>query len=157
MQMTDGEILTSWKQAKDQKAQLGILADLNAVSVKTMREKLLEMGAENVPAARKGNNRHAARIDELRAMELYNQGLCDLDIAETCGVSVVTVQNWRKMMRLKVNRKKPVPKPKATVEKTTGLGAPKSSRPTQDRTGQDRTGQDRRADLWERRCLWKSA
>lgn len=122
MQMTDGEILRSWNNAEDQKAQVAILADLNAVSVSAMREKLLELGAENVPAGRKKANCPHAKLDELRAMELYNEGMNDLEIAECLGVALSTVTRWRGMMRLKAHRKRAVKK-----------------------SGQDRTGQDRRA------------
>ena len=45
-------------------------------------------------------------IDELRAMELYREGLCDLDMAEKLGCSKSRVTAWRKMMRLKANVKK---------------------------------------------------
>ena len=42
--MTDGEIITDFRQAKDQTAQIEILADQNCVSREQMREKLRELG-----------------------------------------------------------------------------------------------------------------
>lgn len=42
--MTDGEIITNYKQAKNKKLQLGILADLNDVSVNIIKQKLTELG-----------------------------------------------------------------------------------------------------------------
>lgn len=42
--MSDGEIITNYKQAKNKKVQLGILADLNDVSVNIIKQKLIELG-----------------------------------------------------------------------------------------------------------------
>lgn len=42
--MTDGEIITNYKQAKNKKIQLSILADLNDVSVNIIKQKLTELG-----------------------------------------------------------------------------------------------------------------
>ena len=147
MQMSDGEILSSWKNAQNQKEQVGILADLNAVSVSKMREKLLELGAENVPAGRKKPGPSPRyKLDELRAMELYNDGMNDLEMAECLGVSATTVTQWRGRMRLGPNRKKREKKPE---DKT-----------RQDKTRQDKTRQDktRRSEesLLGRRSLWKN-
>ena len=92
MQMSDGEILHSWNNAAKPAEHVQILADLNAVSKEEMREKLLELGAEGVPAGRKKRTPKATgdykpvKLDELRAMQLYNDGLCDLDMAEALGV-----------------------------------------------------------------------
>lgn len=46
MNMTDNEILRDYKQAKDKKEQVKILADLNQCSVWEMYEKLSALGAE---------------------------------------------------------------------------------------------------------------
>ena len=35
-------------------------------------------------------------LDKEMAMDLYNQGLCDRDIAEECGVKVACVGEWRR-------------------------------------------------------------
>ena len=45
MIMDDHEILMRYKEAADQKRQIGILADLNDCSVWEMREKLISLGA----------------------------------------------------------------------------------------------------------------
>ena len=42
--MSDGEIITNYKQAKNKKIQLEILADLNDVSVNIIKQKLTELG-----------------------------------------------------------------------------------------------------------------
>ena len=46
MQMTDSEILGNYRGAKNQKAQVKILADLNAVSEPEMVEKLWSLGVK---------------------------------------------------------------------------------------------------------------
>ena len=42
--MTDGEIYTNYRQAKDRRAQIRIIADLNVVPVNAVICKLLDMG-----------------------------------------------------------------------------------------------------------------
>lgn len=127
--MTDGDIITDFRQAKDKKAQIEILADLNCVSREQMREKLRELGllpggpppkpkpkpepkpepkpkpepepkpAPILPAPHK---QPPARppMDELRAMELFNEGLDDLQIAEALGETKNRVVEWRYRMHL---------------------------------------------------------
>lgn len=106
MQMSDHEILYHYNHAADQAAQVEILAQLNAVDVPTMRNKLLDLGAKGVPQL-KTNVRRNVSIDDQRAMALYNEGLCDLDMAEALGVSRNTVADWRKRKNLKCHRQKP--------------------------------------------------
>ena len=120
MQMSDMEILQRWNNALDKNAHVEILADLNAVSELQMREKLLELGAEGLPELKSKRKKRKQverapipkKMDEQRAMELYREGLCDLDISETLGVSKVTVCKWRNMMRLTPN---PQPKRRTTL------------------------------------------
>ena len=175
MQMSDGEILHSWNNAAKPAEHVQILADLNAVSKEEMREKLLELGAEGVPAGRKKRTPKATgdykpvKLDELRAMQLYNDGLCDLDMAEALGVSRNTVADWRKRNDLKCHRQAPGYVQK--VERAAGTTPPAADAATspdkgrqrtgQDRTGQDRTGQDSggarllgRRSPWKRTSIW---
>lgn len=54
------------------------------------------------------------KIDCERARELYDEGLCDSEIATGCGVSRNSVTNWRKregLPRNKPPKKKPEKKP----------------------------------------------
>lgn len=44
MYMSDAEIATGYRTAKNKAKQIGVLAELNAVSRRTMEEKLLELG-----------------------------------------------------------------------------------------------------------------
>ena len=44
---------------------------------------------------------NTAPLDELRAMQLYNEGLDDIAMADALGVTAKRVQNWRLRMHLK--------------------------------------------------------
>ena len=44
MYMSDAEIATGYRTAKNKTKQIGVLAELNAVSRRTMEEKLVELG-----------------------------------------------------------------------------------------------------------------
>ena len=44
MYMSDAEIAAGYRTAKNKAKQIGVLAELNAVSRKTMEEKLAELG-----------------------------------------------------------------------------------------------------------------
>ena len=109
MQMSDHEILYHYNHAADQAAQVKILAELNAVDVPTMRNKLLDLGAQNMP----GEKTHVPKrlgkrsFDENRAFTLYDEGLCDFDLAEALGVSRATIADWRTQNGLKCHRAPP--------------------------------------------------
>ena len=115
MQMSDHEILQRWNNAVDQRAHVEILADLNAVSKAEMHQKLVELGVEGLPEAPKRRARKAPaenwvnpnwKIDELKAMALYREGLCDIELADALGVTKSTVRNWRNRMRLEPHLKR---------------------------------------------------
>ena len=157
MQMSDGEILQRWNNAVDKKVHVEILADLNAVDKRTMHKKLLELGAEGVPPMKerkkteetkpKAKRKPVYKVDEMRAMELYSAGACDLDMAEALGVSRNTVADWRKKHDLKCHRQAP------------GYVQQEIPKNPQDRTGQDRTGGALllgRRRLWGSRNIWES-
>ena len=84
MNMTDGDIASSFRQAKDPKKQVQVLADLNGVSRREMEEKLHQLGLAAKPKPKPAKRCHTKPpdFDELRAMELYNDGQSDLEIAE---------------------------------------------------------------------------
>ena len=44
MYMSDAEIATGYRTAKNKAKQVGVLAELNAVSHKAMEDKLVELG-----------------------------------------------------------------------------------------------------------------
>lgn len=119
--MTDGEIITSYRQAKNKREQVGILADLCACDPVVMEEKLMELGQiapENVT------------LDYVRCDQLYSEGKTDLQISEMLGEPISKIVKWRKAKGFRANyptkesRKTPVKKPKPQAKKT----APKSTK-----------------------------
>lgn len=101
--MTDEEIRIMFHEAKDPAEQVKILADMNLVNKHQMFNKLKELGCDlsgiREPRVKTGG-RAKEPIDELRAKELYNEGLDDLAISESLGCSVSKVSAWRRMMKL---------------------------------------------------------
>lgn len=61
MQMTNNEILADFRQAKDKKAQLKILADLNCCTQDEIRKRLLEAGCDEkeIPSKAKTKSKEA--------------------------------------------------------------------------------------------------
>lgn len=109
--MTDEEIIDLFDSTADKEA----VVDAVAVSLRTTRtgarEKLRELGCEIevpldgfVPVEPKFAGRHrkmsTQQMDELRAMQLFNDGLDDLGMAEALGVTVQRVKAWRSRMHL---------------------------------------------------------
>ena len=50
-------------------------------------------------------NRPVYQMDKEAAKRLYDQGLCDKDIAEECSVAAETVARWRRMNNLPAHRR----------------------------------------------------
>ena len=114
MQMTSSEIVSSYRQSLNHREQITILADLNSCAPATIVEVLKQAGVE-LPSGFKPPKYHPIpqaqyRIDELRAMELYKDGLSDRDIAEQLGCTRTGVANWRKRMHLKAHYPKRTPR-----------------------------------------------
>ena len=97
--MSDDEIRVSYNTAKDQKAQIKILADLNVTTLSAMAAKLRDLGCD-VPEPPSVNQRplraHDILFDETRARELFAEGKTDLDIAEMLGIGVYAFASWRR-------------------------------------------------------------
>lgn len=110
MQMSDNEILGNYRRAKNQRAQVKTLADLNAVSEPEMAEKLRSLGIKVPGRAAKESS---SSVDWLRARHLYDEGQSDLEIAEQLGCSKQTLANWRKREGLHAN----YPKSRAPAKK----------------------------------------
>lgn len=105
--MSDDEIRVSYNTAKDQNAQIKILAELNATTLSAMVAKLRELGCA-VPDPPSVNQRplraYDIRFDDARARELFAEGKTDLEIAEMLGIGVCAFATWRRengMMRPK--------------------------------------------------------
>lgn len=102
--MDDTEIRTSYNTAKNQAAQVQVLAELNAVPQAVMAEKLREMGCD-VPALQEVKQKplraKEVLFDENRARALFAEGKSDLEIAEMLGISVYAFATWRRKNGMK--------------------------------------------------------
>ena len=102
--MDDTEIRTSYNTAKNQAAQVQVLAELNAVPQAVMAEKLRELGCD-VPVLPEVKQRplraHDLILDETRARALFAEGKSDLEIAEMLGISVYAFATWRRKNGMK--------------------------------------------------------
>lgn len=103
------EIVRSYRMAADPKKQIKVLAELNACSVKEIRQVLVgegvlpretEIPEEPKKAARK-------RFDEAVARMLYEEGLDDAAIAKATGMTARTVAKWRSRNGLRKKVRKP--------------------------------------------------
>ena len=100
--MPDDELTVMWRQAKDQREQVKILAELNGVSTAVMAEKLRGLGCElpELPASwMRGVPPLKAKdpiFDMDRARALFAEGKSDLEIAEMLGCSVTQFAVWRR-------------------------------------------------------------
>ena len=95
MVMTDGELITSFRQAKDPKAQIHVLAELNCVTDKVMHGKLHGLGLDvgDPPKAKKAPEFH---FDQEVALTLVQSGMRDKDVAEQLSISMSMFRRWKK-------------------------------------------------------------
>ena len=102
--MDDTEIRTSYNTAKNQAAQVQVLAELNAVPQAVMAEKLRELGCD-VPVLQEVKQKplraKEVLFDENRARALFAEGKSDLEIAEMLGISVYAFATWRRKNGMK--------------------------------------------------------
>ena len=108
MHMTDDEIRSSMRKAKNPTEQVKVLAELNACSEAEVRAKLEELGIA-VPAKKP----KVWKFDTGRARQLLAEGRTDLEAAEMLGISKQTFGDWRRSMKLRVN---PEPRRPAKVK-----------------------------------------
>ena len=102
--MDDTEIRTSYNTAKDPKAQIKVLAELNVTTPSAIAAKLRELGCDvpDMPEVKQRPLRaHDVLFDEDRARALFAEGKSDLDIAEMLGISVSTFATWRRKNGMK--------------------------------------------------------
>lgn len=102
--MSDEEIKVSYNNATDRKAQVKILAELNAVPIQSMAEKLKRLGfvvpeipvkwTEPVPPLREVK----PNFDVDLARKLFDEGKPDKEIAEAVGLKRSTFAYWRQRM-----------------------------------------------------------
>lgn len=118
MQMTDDEIRSSMRKAKNPAEQVKVLAELNACGEAEVRAQLEQLGIA-IPAKKP----KAWKFDTARAAQLLAEGKTDLEAAEMLGITKQTFSSWRRAMKLPVNsephrpvrRKKAAPAPGPAV------------------------------------------
>lgn len=105
--MSDDEIRSMWRTCKNRNEQVNILADLNVVTRAEAVDKLRELGCDmrGVRTGKRGGAPKKPPMDELRAMELYREGLDDLAISEALGETQNRVKEWRRRMKLPTVKK----------------------------------------------------
>ena len=106
--MSDDEIRSMWRTCKNRNEQVNILADLNVVTRAAAVDKLRELGCDmrGVRTGKRGGGApKKPPMDELRAMELYREGLDDLAISEALGETQNRVKEWRRRMKLPTIKK----------------------------------------------------
>lgn len=96
--MTVEEIVTSYRQAKNQQTQIGVLADLNVCTRKEIKELLTEAGALQPPPESKAGR--PVTFDTEEARRLWDEGLPDAEIAARLEISTVRFAKWRQRVGL---------------------------------------------------------
>ena len=102
MVMTDNEIITSWRGAKDHRVQINILADLNVCTVPEMKAKLVELKCLPDPDTKARAEAEVEARSELenKIEELFRKGVDDAAISELLGISMNRTVTLRKELGL---------------------------------------------------------
>ena len=93
------EIVASYRTARNPKAQIGVLADLNGCSPKEIEEVLMQLGATK-PTERKKPNPRKIDVDAAAARELLRlaqacQGRPNKDLAKFTDQIRSLIQKWQ--------------------------------------------------------------
>ncbi len=127
--MPDGEVYTGYYNADatdkaviahNIQADIKVLAELNACSVKEIRQVLVGEGVLPRETEIPGEPKKAAkkRFDEETARMLYEEGLDDAAIAKATGMTAHTVAKWRSRNGLRKKARKPRMKKQVDVPST---------------------------------------
>lgn len=99
MVMTPSEIVREYRQARDRRRMLQVLADLCLCTREDIRELLTLCGEEPPPPQKKQGGRKPFPREELRAA--LDAGWTDEEIRAGLGVSKSTIWRWRREERQK--------------------------------------------------------
>lgn len=99
LHMTDGEIVNSYRTARDPRRQIGILAELNAVTPREIREVLEEAG-ELAPKSRRHGGGRPLGFDAAAARQMFEAGLTDEQIGAKLGAKPRAIVEWRRRQGL---------------------------------------------------------
>ena len=97
--MSESEIVSSYRTARDPKRQIGILAELNAVTPREIREVLEEAGALVLKPRSHGGGRPLS-FDAAAARQMFEAGLSDEEMARKLGVPEKRLADWRRRQGL---------------------------------------------------------
>lgn len=115
------EIVASYRTAKNPKAQIGVLADLNGCTTKEIEEVLTQLGALK-PAERKKPNPRKINVDATAARTLLEQGMTDEEAAAALDIGVHKFAEWRREEGIRPNRKTVVSEKPTVLAKNHGDG-----------------------------------
>ena len=121
LQMSESEIVSSYRTARDPKRQIGILAELNAVTPREIREVLEAAGALMLKPRSHGGGRPLS-FDAAEARQMFEAGLTDEEMARKLGVPEKRLADWRRRQGLM--RPKGGPCPPQKKETTAPAAAP---------------------------------
>lgn len=93
LQMSESEIVSSCRTARDPKRQIGILAELNAVTPREIREVLEAAGALMLKPRSHGGGRPLS-FDAAAARQMFEAGLTDEEMARKLGVPEKRLAEW---------------------------------------------------------------
>jgi hypothetical protein len=104
MQMTNDDIVATYRDAKDQPEQRRILAQLNACPVAKIDEILIKNGFElSLLPPEDKSIRMRPCVDPVKFQELHKKGMNDGQIARAMGVSANGVWHHRTKLNLPSN------------------------------------------------------
>ena len=116
LQMSKSEIVSSYRTARDPRRQIGILAELNAVTPREIREVLEEAGELALKPKSHGGGRPLG-FDAAAARQMFEAGLTDEQIGAKLGAKPRAIVEWRRrqgLMRPK-GRSRPPQKEETTA------------------------------------------
>ena len=94
MIMTEFEIKRAYREAKNRKKQIRILADLNGCSAGRIKNIVADVVCPD-----------RRNFDLGERHRLYESGLTDVQIAGALGLTAGTIWHWRQKNGLKANKK----------------------------------------------------
>lgn len=99
LQMSESEIVSSYRTARNPKRQIGILAELNAVTPREICQVLEEAGALVLKPGSHGGGRPLS-FDAAAARQMFEAGLTDEEMARKLGVPEKRLADWRRRQGL---------------------------------------------------------
>lgn len=121
LQMSESEIVSSYRTARDPRRQIGILAELNAVTPRVIREVLEEAGELPMKSRSHGGGRPLG-FDAAAARQMFEAGLTDEQIGAKLGAKPRAIVEWRRRQGLM--RPKGRPRPPQKEEATAPAAVP---------------------------------